>query len=159
MHDIFLIIGVMWSYFKHIFNFSQIVTCFTIFTAKRGQIHVFLKTLTGRTLGIPGFSSWNTILDLKRAIQDKEGFLSHEVMLIYNGEKLENQNATFADCHIEKDPVIHLVPLNFMKQGKLFLELHFYQLSSHFLLPLALSFVIHPGVSTIPAPVGSKPVI
>ncbi len=56
-------------------------------------------------------------MDLKKAIQDKEGFLPHDFVLIYNREKLENQNATFADYHIEKDPVIHLVPLNFMKQG------------------------------------------
>ncbi|MEO7306881.1 MAG: ubiquitin-like protein [Ferruginibacter sp.] len=68
---------------------------------------VYIKTLTGKTIKIKVEPN-DSIISIKRKIQDKEAILPGNQRLIYAGKQLEDEK-TLADYQIQDKAVIHLV--------------------------------------------------
>lgn len=71
------------------------------------SMQLFVKTLTGKTLTIDIRPS-DTIEELKRRIQSKEGISPDVQRLIFKGKQIENMR-TLADYNIPKESTVHLV--------------------------------------------------
>ena len=72
-----------------------------------GEMHLFVKTLTGKTVTVV-IKSTDTILDVKRRIMEKEGVALAHQCLICAGKQLENSRS-IQDCGIQHQSVLHLV--------------------------------------------------
>jgi len=73
----------------------------------RGGLQIFVKTLSGKTITIEIEES-DTIENLKKKIQEKEGLPAEEQRLVFAGKQLEDTR-TLADYYIKNGNSIHLV--------------------------------------------------
>ena len=72
-----------------------------------GEIHLFVKTLAGKTVTVV-IQPTDTILDVKQKIMEKEGVMVAHQCLICAGKQLENTRS-IQDCGIQHQSVLHLV--------------------------------------------------
>ena len=79
-------------------------------------IHLFIKTLTGKTMTIV-IQPTDTVLELKKKIEEKEGLqISHQCLIC--GGKALGDELTIHNCGVQNQSVLHLV-LRLPSQGPL----------------------------------------
>lgn len=70
-------------------------------------MQIFVKTSTGKTITLE-IEPTDFIKEVKVKIQDKEGFLPVEQVLVFAGKTLEDEN-TLQDYNIQKESTLHLL--------------------------------------------------
>ena len=72
---------------------------------------VYVKTHTARTIMLE-LDPMNTIADLMSVIKEREGLDASEQRLLFGGRQLEtNTSRTLSECGVQKESVIHLLPV------------------------------------------------
>ena len=76
--------------------------------ARRTLQHLFFKTITGKTIGLSSLKGSDTIHKVKCILQDKEGLLPDQQMLIYRGQVLPKYK-TLDQCRIEDYSLVNFL--------------------------------------------------
>ena len=74
-----------------------------------GKFNVFVKTAEGHSITVEDMETCSTVMDLKQAIQAKEGHDPANIRLIFSGAELDNDGATLEDYDVMKDSSLHMV--------------------------------------------------
>ena len=74
---------------------------------KPGTMQIFVKTLDGKS-NVFRVTPNNTVLELKKMIQEKEGVPAKEQRLIYSAKQLIDERK-LKEYHIQKESTINLV--------------------------------------------------
>lgn len=70
-------------------------------------MQIFIKTLTGRKQAL-NFDSNNSVLEVKQALQEKEGIQVDQIRLIYSGKQLSDEKS-LQDYNVAAGGTIHMV--------------------------------------------------
>ena len=81
---------------------------------------ILVRMLTGRTITLE-FEATNTIEDIKSKIHDEEGIPPNKQILIFAGNRLED-DCTLSECNIQKESILHLV-LHLGRQNLIFVRM------------------------------------
>ena len=71
------------------------------------QMQIFVKMLTGQTITLEANPS-DTVTELKRKVQEKEGFKAHRQRLLYIETPLEDDR-TLSQYDIHDGSTLHLI--------------------------------------------------
>jgi ubiquitin C len=82
-----------------------------------GGMQISVKTTEGTSFTLDADSS-DSIENVKLKIQEKEGLLNQNQLLIYNGERLENER-TLSDYKIQDKSALYLAPVRAITEMKI----------------------------------------
>ncbi len=88
-------------------NIQNETTLHLVLESVSDTFHIFVKTMTGKTIILEVQSS-NSIYMVKKNIQDKRGYPTDEQRLVFAGKFLED-GCTLADYNIQMESTLHMI--------------------------------------------------
>ncbi|GJY35976.1 polyubiquitin [Tanacetum coccineum] len=83
-------------------------TLYLMLTTWSGFMRIFVKTVHNRKTISLEVKGSDTIGDLKSMINDEESVPKNQQILLYNGDQLDDNSRTLADCYIHRESTLHL---------------------------------------------------
>ncbi|KEP63307.1 UNVERIFIED_CONTAM: ubiquitin family protein [Hammondia hammondi] len=74
----------------------------------RGGFNLQVKTMSGKTVVLDNVQGSDSILEIKRRVEQREGIPVDQQRLVFNGKQLEN-GKTVQDYDLSENSVLHLV--------------------------------------------------